>query len=108
MGCRWQQVGDMAVLGQHGSHLCMLASLHEGTDWVEGTSAAGIQVGPVVGMEDLHKVHALGLEAEGIGRQCWEWLPGTPPGLSRHPQKLTVMSLPAQLHSSLHSTGAGQ
>lgn len=102
-----QQLGATAVLGG-GAHLRMLAGLHEGANGVEGTGAAGVQVGPVVGVQDLHEVHALGLGAEGRGGGSAGAAPRHPPGTPRHPLALTVMSLPAQLHSSLHSTGAGQ
>lgn len=60
---RWQQLEAVVVPGE--AHFCVLACLDEGTDWVEGTSATGIQVGPVVGVQDLHKVHALSLGVEG-------------------------------------------
>lgn len=106
MGGR-QQLGAVVVPGD--AHFCMLASLDEGTDGVEGTRATGVQVGPVVGVQDLHKVHALSL---GMERMKGEVVLGQAPGttLASHSmlQSLTVMSLPAQLHSSLHSTGAGQ
>lgn len=100
---RWQQLEAVVVPGE--AHFCMLASLDEGTDWVEGTSATGIQVGPVVGVQDLHKVHALSLQMEGMKGEV---VLGQIPGIPQHSPSLTVMSLPAQLHSSLHSTGAGQ
>lgn len=61
---RWQQLGAAVVTGE--AHFCMLASLDEGTDWVEGTSATGVQVGSVVGVQDLHKIHALSLGMEGM------------------------------------------
>lgn len=73
---RWQQLEAVVVPGE--AHFCILASLDEGTDWVEGTSATGIQVSPVVGVQDLHKVHALSLGMEGMkGEGVLGQIPGT-------------------------------
>ena len=48
-------------------YLQPLAHLHKCTDWVEGPCATGQQVGMVVGMEQLHEVHALGLARRQAG-----------------------------------------
>lgn len=86
-----------------GAHLRMLASLHEGTDRVEGTSAAGVEVGPVVGVQDLYKVHALGLGDRGHGVVALGWPRSTP----RYPLAPTgthsdVLAGPVALLPPLH------
>lgn len=44
------------------AHLHPVAHLHERTGRVEGPGAAGIQVGAVVVVHDLHVIHAVGLK----------------------------------------------
>lgn len=55
------------LLDQLWPYLQPLAHLHKRTDRVEGPCAAGQQVGVVVGMEQLHEVHALGLARRQAG-----------------------------------------
>lgn len=51
----------------HLAHLPTMPNGNESASGLEGTSAAGQQVGPVVGLQHPHKVGALHLRGEGRG-----------------------------------------
>lgn len=54
-----------SLSAQSWTYLQPVAHLHECTGWMEGPRATGQQMGAVVGMQQLHEIHALSL----VGRQ---------------------------------------
>lgn len=61
------------------AHLSPVANVDEGAHWLEGTGAAGQQVGAVVGLQETDKVGALrlGKERKHVHGQCLSVANGT-------------------------------
>lgn len=68
-----------------------MAHFHKGTGWVEGPSSTGQQVCVVIGVQQLHKVHALRLvgrwERGGAGGGNQAFPRETPSGVTVQPRE---------------------